>query len=282
MVRRTNRASQPCWVGHNMGMGILADHRLRRRRYRAITASARSVRGEPLPPGVTPVLITVRDRLDPLEELVKVLESVPNCEPILVDNASSYPPLMRYLKSTRHRVYNLGSNLGARAAWISGLVAEFGSDRHYVVTDPDVVPDADCPDDFLIRFASLLEKYPDVGRVGFGLRIDDLPSDQERSAQVITWESQFWDTEREAGVYEADIDTTFALYRSATPVRGSVALRTGFPYVARHLAWYEDPDNPNDEERYYQAHADQTINSWNNSDLPPHLEKLIGDRHTDS
>ena len=259
-------------------MGAVSRNRIRRQRVAELTRHARTQRNHGVATGVTPVLITVRDRLEPLEELVAKLESTGGCEIVLVDNDSTYAPLVSYLDRSPHRVIRLGANLGARAAWISGLVAEFGYDRHYVVTDPDVVPDDSCPDDFLVRFSSLLERYPDVGRVGFGLRIDDLPAELPRSRQVETWESQFWKHEREPGVYEADIDTTFALYRRGQPVRGSVALRTGFPYVARHLAWYEDPDDPTEEERYYRAHADQTINSWNNSDLPPHLQKMIEDR----
>lgn len=259
-------------------MGFSSDSRARRSRFKRLTAIARAHRDPVLPAGVTPVLINVRDRLAPLTQLMERLEASGGCEIVLVDNASTYPPLLDYLNSTRHTVVRLERNLGARAPWISGLVHEYGFDRNYVVTDPDVVPDENCPDDFLDRFADLLERHPDVGRVGFGLRIDDLPDDLPRSAQVATWESQFWEVEREPAVYEADIDTTFALYRRAQPVRGSVALRTGFPYVARHLAWYEDPGQPNDEERYYRSHADQTVNSWNNSELPPHLQAMIDRR----
>lgn len=265
-------------MGQNVTMGVLAVHRARRRRLSDLTRQARRQRDPELAPGVVPVLVNVRDRLEPLIELVERLETVGGCEIILVDNASTYPPLLRYLEQSPHRVIRLGVNLGARAAWISGLVAEFGYDRNYVVTDPDVVPDADCPNDFLERFAELLARYPDAGRVGFGLRIDDLPPELPRSVQVKAWEAQFWQDEREPGVYVADIDTTFALYRKGQPVRGSVALRTGFPYVARHLAWYEDPDDPSDEERYYRAHADRTINSWNDAELPPHLAQMIEDR----
>lgn len=265
-------------MGHNVSMGRLEQHRRRRERVRALTAPARQLEGERLPAGVTPVLITVRDRLAPLDGLVTRLESLDAVQIYLVDNDSTYPPLVDYLSRTPHRVIRLGSNLGARASWITGLVQVLGHDRNYVVTDPDVVPDDTCPDDFLDHFARLLERYPDVGRVGFGLRLDDLPANLSRTSEVRTWEGQFWEVEREPEVYVADIDTTFALYRAGRPVRGSVALRTGSPYVARHLAWYDDPDDPDEEELYYREHADKTINSWNDSVLPPHLEDLISRR----
>lgn len=262
----------------NGPMGRLAAHRYRRAKVAELTRPARAVKSQDLRPGETPVFVTVRDRLSPLADLVTRLESLSGVRIYLVDNDSTYPPLLDYLSRSRHSVVRLGANLGARAAWITGLVQELGYDRNYVVTDPDVVPDEGCPDDFLDHFACLLDRYPDVGRVGFGLRLDDLPGELRRTQDVRTWESQFWETEREPGVYIADIDTTFALYRAGQPVRGSLALRTGSPYVARHLAWYDDPDDPDEEERYYRDHADRTINSWNDSVLPPHLEDLISRR----
>ena len=58
----------------------------------------------------------------------------------------------------------------------------------------------------------------------------------------------------EKGVYKAEIDTTFALYK---PFCGGKAdlyhqtFRTGFPYVIKHLPWYEDSGNLSEEEIYY-------------------------------
>ncbi|MHB1139461.1 MAG: glycosyltransferase family protein, partial [Microthrixaceae bacterium] len=186
-----------------------------------------------LPPRPVPVLVTVRDRLAPLEQLVAWLERLDDAEVLLLDNDSSYPPLLRYLASSPHRVVRLGRNLGPRAAWLSGIAQSVGLRSPYVVTDPDVVPEQSCPLDVLDHFAGLLERHPRVGRVGFGLRIDDLPAANPRTADVVTWESQFWEREVEQGVYEADVDTTFALYRPGVAVKGSGALRTGEPYVAR-------------------------------------------------
>lgn len=231
-----------------------------------------------IPPRPVPVLVTVRDRLAPLEELVAWLERLDDVQVLLLDNDSSYPPLLRYLAASPHRVVRLGRNLGPRAAWLSGIAQSVGLRTPYVVTDPDVVPDEACPLDVLDHFAALLDRHPSVGRVGFGLRIDDLPAEHPRTADVVTWESQFWEHEVEPGVYAADVDTTFALYRPGVAVKGSGALRTGAPYLARHLAWYDDPSSPSEEERYYRAHADPAINSWNGADLPPYLRRLIDER----
>ena len=62
-----------------------------------------------------PVIITVRDRLTYLKQLVEWLESVGQNEIWLCDNASTYPPLVEFLKSTKHNVVRNGYNLGHRA-----------------------------------------------------------------------------------------------------------------------------------------------------------------------
>lgn len=227
-----------------------------------------------------PVIITVRDRVSPLVELVTWLEQLDHVSIILLDNDSRYPPLLEYLASSPHQVVRLGRNLGPRSAWLSGVAQRVGLRTPYVVTDPDVVPVPECPTDVLGHFADLLVRHPGIGRVGFGLRIDDLPTSNPRADDIITWESQFWDHEVEPGVFAADIDTTFALYRPGVAVKGSGALRTGAPYVARHLAWYDDPRAPDEEEQFYRGRADPAINSWNREELPPYLRRLIDARRS--
>jgi len=222
-----------------------------------------------------PVIINVRDRLAPLLELLGWLERAGARRVILVDNASSYPPLVEYLAGTPHRVVPARRNLGQRAPWLTGVVQSVALSGPYVVSDPDVVPDPGCPADVFDRFADLLARHREVSRVGFGLRIDDLPECYRQRDRVIAWESQFWEDEVEPGVFAADVDTTFAMYRAGRGDRYAPALRTGPPYVARHLPWYEDSLDPTEEERFYRDHLDPSVNSWNQERLPAYLEDLV-------
>jgi len=41
------------------------------------------------------------------------------------------------------------------------------------------------------------------------------------------------------------------------------SVRTGFPYVARHLPWYTNPKQITAEEKHYRLRADSSVNSWN-------------------
>lgn len=224
-----------------------------------------------------PVFITVRDRLEPLRSLVGWLEAAGGVEIVLVDNDSAYPPLLEWLHAVPHRVVTTRRNLGPRVAWITGLVQDVGLERPYVVTDPDVVPDDDCPKDLLAHLREVLEAHPFADRAGPGLRIDDLPAGGRHTSEVVEWESQFWTDEVSPGVYRADIDTTFALYRPGRRRPGGTALRTGAPYLARHVPWYEVGE-PSEEALFYRGRADPTVNSWDLEQLPPYLRRLIEDR----
>lgn len=215
-----------------------------------------------------PVVIISRDRFDCLRQLVSWLESTPGVGEIhIVDNASTWPPLVEYLDASPHTVHRLGVNLGHHAPWITGLISEI-SQGPFVVTDPDVIPDPDCPHDVLAHFRAILDRHPGIDKVGFGLRIDDLPDSFAHRDAVVRWESRFWTDAVEPGVYRAEIDTTFAVYRPGRDHKGFNALRTGPPYVARHLPWYAPTASPTAEEIYYREHADPAIASWTGDELP--------------
>ena len=213
-----------------------------------------------------PVFIPVRDRLETLLQVIDWFRERNLNEIYLVDNDSSYLPLQRFFLFTDCKVILTKKNLGHRSPWLSGTIQRFTAGRQYIVTDPDVVPDESCPSDVFERFHTLLNKYPEIVKIGLGLRIDDIPTTNPLRADILSWEQQFWEQEIEPHVYLADVDTTFALYRPYDCVqRHSPCLRTGFPYVAKHLPWYQSPETLSDEDIYYQARANQTVSNWNSN-----------------
>jgi hypothetical protein len=225
-----------------------------------------------------PVFINCRDRVSSLREMVDWLERAGQSRIYLVDNESTYPPLLDYYEATPHTVIKLRRNLGHKAIWESGVIDEYAAGEHYAATDPDIVPIEECPLDALQHFRAILDRYPDRAKVGFGLKIDDLPGRYRFAAEVRAWEGQFWTRELEPGIYDAPIDTTLALHRPGTDFHAegarpewAGALRTGHPYVARHAAWYVDSDNPDEEERYYRQHARADVTHWNVDVLPERL-----------
>ena len=216
-----------------------------------------------------PAFVIVRDRLAPLLDLIGWLERAGHEEILLVDNDSTYPPMVEFLGATPHHVIRTGRNLGHRSPWLSGAVQRHAHGRYFVVSDPDVVPAAGCPLDAVDHFRKLLDRHPDIDKVGFGLRIDDLPDTYPLADAVRQWEQRFWTHEVEPGVFRADIDTTFALYRPLERRHSEDrALRTGSPYVAEHRPWYADPANLSADDEYYRDHAERSIANWDRSELP--------------
>jgi hypothetical protein len=227
-----------------------------------------------------PVIINVRDRVEALRDLVSWLERAGQQDIWLCDNASTYEPMREFLASTPHRVVRNEINLGHRGPWLSGLVTQLGLDRHFIITDPDVVPSDECPMDALDVFYDLLCRLPEIDKVGFSLRLDDLPDRYAHRDDVILWESQFWKNLHPSGCFVAEIDTTFAMYRPGEGHQNNRALRTAPPYTARHTPWYQDSAHPTAEQTYYVEHADSLIINWDKKVLPAslraHLQLLRG------
>ena len=149
-----------------------------------------------------PVFIPVRDRVTPLRAVIEWLERAGHDEIWLIDNASTYGPLVELLDSTVHRVVRLDRNLGHRSPFLSGVVQREAAGRHFVITDPDVVPDGDCPLDAVAHFREILDRYPEIDKVGFGLRIDDLPVGYPLVDEVAAWEKRFWSTRWSRACFE--------------------------------------------------------------------------------
>ena len=223
----------------------------------------------------TPVFVNCRDRLTPLLSLVDYLERA-GCDRIhLLDNNSTYPPLLEFYEQTPHAVIRLGDNLGTQSLWEAGLLDELGVRGPFVLSDPDTVPIEECPLDAIDYFVEVLERYPGYTKAGFGLKIDDLPDHFSLKADVIAWESAFWECMLAPRLYEAAIDSTFALYRTRDFDRRG-AIRTGYPYLARHLTWYLNSTDPPEEERYYLERGRKDVMTWAGDALPPWFAHRIG------
>lgn len=221
-----------------------------------------------------PIFINARDLVTPLRQQVNWLLESGYSNIYIIDNDSSYPPLLEYYTTIRNEVtvLPLGANVGHRALWELDILGALGISTPYVYTDPDIIPVDACPAHVLEYFLEVLRAYPQKSKVGFGLVISDLPDHYRWKQQVIAWESQFWETRLSPTLYDAPVDTTFALYRPGSTYDLS-GIRSGYPYLARHYPWYEDTSNPSTEQLYYVEHAKKATNSWSGAQLPDFLEQ---------
>lgn len=229
-----------------------------------VSSINRFIYRDPLQYKKIPVVINNYNRYASLKKLVSWLEHNGYENIYILDNGSTYPPLLDWYGQCRHKVVRL-KNLGHLALWKIPLFKRIRW-NYFVYTDADVVPREECPHDVLGFFLQKLMQYPELDKIGFGLALDDLPDHYRLKTEVIAWERRYWEKEVEPGIYDAIIDTTFALYRPFTSPKEDQAwdmraFRTDTPYIARHLPWYQDTSNFDEEEQYYIRTASH-ISTW--------------------
>ena len=201
-----------------------------------------------------PIFINSRDRFGPFKRLVEWLLSSGYRNIIVLDNDSTYGPLLEYYTYLdtldNVKVIRIGKNLGHTAIY-QGFLNKIPNDCPFVYTDSDVVPKESCPADLLWRYYKLLIKYPYIDKIGLGLVWDDLPTPNK-------YESDYYHAPLEKDVYLAAVDTTFALYRPIRSYRLFSSIRTSGDMMAYHVPWYYTPDNLPEDEKYYSIHANSS------------------------
>jgi hypothetical protein len=187
----------------------------------------------------------------------------------IADCGSTYQPLLDFLKAYDGKMFTVHrfehGESGPLVFERTYLGAMF-TGSYNVLTDNDVIPAKDCPENFLEHFYNIMQEFnPD--KVGFGLKLDDLPDHYPLKEQVLVHESTFWKEPLKPDVYRATIDTTFALNRpNFHGAYSTNSIRTGGLYQAHHYGWYMDYNNlPDDELFYHKLHppAASWINYWN-------------------
>lgn len=178
------------------------------------------------------------------------------CQVILIDNCSTYPPLLEWYQKCPYKVYRFHENHGHLVLWNSGLINEF-DEQYYAVTDPDLDL-SEVPKDYWDVLMKSLLKNSDITKCGLSLRIDDLP-DNKFTEKIIENEIPYWNGPKtEDGFTLAGVDTTFAVYdrnRMKGECQFYKCLRSPFPYTARHLPWYLTSQSIDFEELYYMQNA---------------------------
>ncbi len=208
-----------------------------------------------------PIIINNFNRLEYLKILLDGLEKRNYTNIYILDNQSTYPPLLDFYKATKHHVIFLEKNYGFRALWKSKLYKKF-TGNYFVYTDSDLEIIDDCPENFLEIFRNKLTNDKMCSKVGFSLKIDDLPDHYNQKQTVIAWEKKFYSKPSlDKKYYKAPIDTTLALYRpySFKHIRSehSKIYRAAAPFQVKHLPWYIDDNNLSEENQYYISTSNQ-------------------------
>lgn len=208
-----------------------------------------------------PIFINSRDRLVPLRRLVDWLVAAGYRRIYILDNDSTYPPLLDYYRQlddneTAVKVLRLKRNLGHKALWLSGILDILHVSTPYVYTDSDVVPSEDCPTDILGELLDTLRKYAFLKKVGLGLKVDDITFFDAEGEQEE--EKRLYQCRLEDELFFGTIYTTFALYRNIRHYSVEASARTIGKNMARHSQWYLDYACLPEDEKYYFDHANES------------------------
>ena len=214
----------------------------------------------------TPVFIISYNQLTYVKQMVDWLKKYGFNNIHIVDNQSSYKPLLNYLNKSDCVVHHMDKNYGHTVIWDSGKFDDIIKKQCYIVSDCDIAPNKKLPTDFLKYLYEILDKYPYITKVGFALNIKNLPN-TEKNKTVKKWESQFWQNQIDKDLYLANIDTTFALYRPGKIKMHSdtfySAVRIAGNMTATHLPWVETTENS--ESAFYKKTANSSA-SWTKGD----------------
>lgn len=208
-----------------------------------------------------PIIINNRNRLVSTKKLVVYLRQLPDSKIIIVDNDSTYPPLLEWYNTLSDvKTIRLKENIGPYAPW--KCCRKLQNIFFYVVTDSDLDL-SEVPLDVLSKLKEGLDQFPQASKAGLSLEIEDIPKEFSYQNSVQQWELQFWSKKLTSEWWLAPIDTTFAMYRPGVQF-GSIynAIRADRPYTAKHLPWYLTSETATSEDVYYTKHCENNFSTY--------------------
>lgn len=217
-----------------------------------------------------PIVILNRDRYYPLVEQVSVLQTKGYNNIVVIDNQSTYAPLLDWYQQSNVDVfYNTvtpNSNQAFKELVYVGhpkfvnIIQDW-----YVFNDSDIIPLTTVPDNFVEDLINYAKKYSKT-KVGMSIKIDDIDLNYPLNAWVHSYESTYWTNgikDGEIELYPHPIDTTFAVHAPGTlPAWSNDTLRVGEPYIVKHAPFYYDPNNLPEDEKYYLSYMDKQSSNW--------------------
>ena len=220
-------------------------------------------------PSTIPILIINYNQLFYLKQLVNFLLARNFSNVIIIDNNSSYPPLLNYYSEIGNKITieRMDKNYGHMVFFENKTLQHKYGKGYFVITDADILPNFELPIDFMSRMINILDNnYLRITKAALALRIDNIPDSYSLKEKVLSWEKKFWEIEVEPNVYSAQTDTTFALYKPFYPrwfnnLHFLSAFRIAGNYTAKHGGWYIDFTNPTEEYLFYKATSTNS-NSW--------------------
>lgn len=230
-----------------------------------------------------PIIINNFNWLSTTKKLVEDLIRLGYTDIHILDNGSTYPPLMDWYGQIENGLYKnvtmhliMRGNLGPRALWDSGYINNFQHLDWIAYTDSDIELNPNTPENFIEELINISSTTIGYNKVGLALSLEDLDLNNNYQNKIYHWETKFWNCPclsiiGKNIVFEADIDTTFSIIQPQSPFDYK-ALRVSGDFTAKHKPWQADFDNMTEEEAYIMERLDSKYSTWKGYYLK-HLEQ---------
>lgn len=212
-----------------------------------------------------PLIIPNYNQLSYLKNLINQFHFYyPNNPIIIVDNGSTYEPLLKYYDSLNvsMNIFRVQYPENDFANNLKHYLSLEHSWEYYLISDPDISIPPTTPPNFLEYFKAAIDSG--FHHAGFGLKTDDIPAwnpkagwiqGDEKALLSTPWSCHFGNLPEVIG-YKAPIDTTFALYKRSNggwtcPMSGEAWSNSARIFEAIHLTWYLHKDYLNEEMTNY-------------------------------
>jgi glycosyltransferase involved in cell wall biosynthesis len=218
-----------------------------------------------------PVIIPSYNQLYYIKNTIRQLKRFGLETYIILDNGSTYSPLLKWFNGCPYPVLINSSNPGPRDFFTNKQIWE-RLPKIFIVTDPDLEYGLDTRLTLVEDLINISNEHA-WGKVALGLIVED---GDHIVPMAKDWEADYWKriiatTRFGDPIYDAKTDTTFALYNKdyiKTPYdlnwNGDffTAPRVCGSYLCKHWGWYYKRPVPKDEYRFYK----NTITHWSSTE----------------
>jgi len=210
-----------------------------------------------------PVYVIAFNNPTYVEFMVTQLQKFKIQKIIVVDNNSTYPPLLEYYNANKDKFQLIRMDKNYGHLVVIKCFYEF-LPEFFIITDPDLQFNTNLPKNFIEQLRDISIKFS-AYKVGFALDLSDAHLFNKKmrffGKTIENWEGQFWKkkiNDSDYELYDATIDTTFAIYNKKN-LKGK-NIRVAGNFTTKHLPWYEDEKIPADELEYYLK--TKNVGSW--------------------
>ncbi len=176
----------------------------------------------------------------------------------IIDNASTYPPLLQWYDEIKNdvNIIRQETNLGPWTFFYSGHFSNCEED-FYIYSDADLELNPNMPYNWQEIMFEHIHRHD--RKASLVLRIDDIPDSYEFKSNIINHQSVCWYDSGIPDLYRAITDMTFSMDRKSGGYRYE-SMRLGGNFACRHIPWYIDFSNIDEEEIYYLEHINRGYN----------------------